>query len=69
MNMYIILEIGKAAYTEFQQKNGTFMETQDAIVVDEIEAHSKDEAYQKLIRSPIHKNKRFHTLVIKEVIL
>ncbi len=49
-------------------KNGDFEETQDAIVVDEVEANSKEEAYYKVINSERHKNKKFHLLIVKEVI-
>ncbi len=67
MNKYLILEIGKSAYTEFKMKNGEFEETQDAILVDEVEANSKEEAYEKVINSPNHKNKSFHILIVKQV--
>lgn len=68
MNKYIFLEIGKSAYTEFKMKNDAFEETQDAILVDEIEANSKEEAYEKVIKSPQHKNKVFNNLIIKQII-
>ncbi|HOI19121.1 MAG TPA: hypothetical protein PLX15_04640 [Candidatus Woesearchaeota archaeon] len=68
MNKYILLEIGKSAYTEFKMKNGEFEETQDAVLVDEIEANSKEEAYEKVINSSQHKNKVFNNLIIKQVI-
>ncbi|MFP4403629.1 MAG: hypothetical protein ACOC3X_03745 [Nanoarchaeota archaeon] len=68
MNEYLVLEIGKSAYTEFKMKNGEFEETQDAILVEEVEANSKEEAYEKVINSPLHKNKVFHLLIVKQVI-
>lgn len=68
MNKYLIIEIGKSAYTEFKMKNGEFEETQDAILVDEIEANSKEEAYESLFHSLQHKNKIFHNLIIRQVI-
>ena len=68
MNKYILVEIGKSAYTEFKMKNREFEETQDAIVVDEIEANSKEEAYEKVINSEVHKNKIFHNLVVRQII-
>jgi len=48
-------------------KNGEFEETQDAILVDEVEANLKEEAYEKVINSPNHKNKSFHILIVKQV--
>lgn len=68
MKKYLLLEIGKSAYTEFKMKNGEFEETQDAILVDEVEANSEKEAYEKVIKSPNHKNKLFHNLIIKQVL-
>ena len=68
MNKYILIEIGKSAYTEFKMKNNEFEETQDAILVDEVEANSKEEAYEKVVNSSIHKNKIFHNLIVKQVI-
>jgi hypothetical protein len=68
MNKYILLEIGKSAYTEFKMKNGEFEETQDAILVDEVEADSKEEAYNLVINSSKHENKIFHNLIVKQVI-
>ncbi len=67
MNKYILIEIGKSAYTEFKMKNGEFEETQDAILVDEVEANSKEEAYNKTINSKQHKNKEFNNLIVKQV--
>ncbi|MBL7055041.1 hypothetical protein ISS05_04755 [Candidatus Woesearchaeota archaeon] len=49
-------------------KNGEFKETQDAILVDEVEAKSKEEAYEKVIKSSQHKNKVFNNLIVKQVI-
>lgn len=68
MKKYLLLEIGKSAYTEFKMVNGEFEETQDAILVDEVKANSKEEAYEKVINSPNHKNKEFHNLIVKQVI-
>jgi len=68
MNRYLLLEIGNSAYTEFKMKNGEFEETQDAILVDEVEANSKEEAYEKVINSPNHKNKIFRNLVVRQVV-
>lgn len=68
MNKYILIEIGKSVYTEFKMKTGEFEETQDAILVDEVEANSKEEAYNKVINSKNHKNKVFHNLIVKQVI-
>ncbi len=68
MNKYLVLEIGKSAYTEFKMKNGNFEETNDAILVDEVEAESKEEAYEKVINRPNHKNKEFHILIVRQVI-
>jgi hypothetical protein len=68
MNKYLILEIGKSAYTEFKMKDGEFEETQDAILVDEVEANSKEEAYEEVINSPNHKDKLFHMLIVKQVL-
>jgi hypothetical protein len=68
MNKYMILEIGKSAYTEFKMKNGKFEETQDVILVDEVEANSKDEAYNIVINHENHKNKLFHWLIVRQII-
>lgn len=68
MNKYLILEIGTSAYTEFKMKDGEFSETQDAILIDEIEANSKEEAYKKIIKSPEHKYKQFDDLMIRQVL-
>ena len=68
MNKYLLLEIGKSTYTEFKMKNGEFEETQDAILVDEVEANSKEEAYEKVINSPNHENREFHNLLVKQII-
>ncbi len=68
MKKYLILEIGKSAYTEFKMKNGEFEEIQDAILVDEVEASSEKEAYDKVIHSKEHENKLFHDLVVREVV-
>jgi hypothetical protein len=67
MNKYLFLEIGKSAYTEFKMKNRDFEETQDAILVDEIEATSEKEAYKKLLNSKQHKNKIFDKIIIREL--
>lgn len=68
MNKYLLLEIGKSAYTEFKMKNGEFEKTQDAILVDEVEADSEEEAYGKVIDSSNHKGKVFHNLIVKQVV-
>ena len=68
MNKYIVLEIGKSAYTEFKMKNDEFEETQDSIVVDEIEANSKKDGYNKVINSKQHKNKKFNNLIVKQIV-
>ncbi len=68
MNKYILLEIGKSAYTEFKMKNNEFEETQDAILVDEVKANSKEEAYQKVINAKQHKNRQFNNLIVRQVI-
>jgi hypothetical protein len=68
MNKYLVLEIGKSAYTEFKMKDGEFMHTEDAILVDEIEANSKDEAYEKLMSLEEHKDKSFDHLIVRQVI-
>jgi len=68
MNKYILLEIGKSAYTEFKMKNNEFEETQDAILVDEVEANSEEEAFQKVINAKQHKKKQFNKLIIRQVI-
>jgi len=68
MKKYLILEIGDSAYTEFKMKNGEFEQTQDAILVDEIEAESKEEAYKLIYRMKNHKNKSFDNLIVKEVV-
>ena len=68
MNKYLLLEIGKSAYTEFKMESGEFEETQDAILVDEVEANSKEEAYEKVIKSIQHKNKVFNNLIVRQVI-
>jgi len=67
MNKYLFLEIGNSAYTEFKMKNGEYKFTEDAILVDEIEANTKEEAYQKLIESDEHKEKEFDNLIIRQV--
>lgn len=47
MKKYFVLEIGNSAYTEFLMKDGEYDETCDAILVDEVEANSKDESYRE----------------------
>jgi hypothetical protein len=37
-------------------------------LVDEVEANSREEAYEKVINSKNHENKLFHNLIIREVI-
>ena len=68
MHTYLLLEIGKSAYTEFKMKNGEFEETQDAILVDEVQANSRQEAYEQVINHPNHKDKIFHNLIVRQVI-
>ncbi len=68
MKKYLLLEIGKSAYTEFKMKNGHFEETEDAILVDVVEANTEDEAYNKVIHSKKHKNKLFDNLIVKELV-
>ena len=68
MNRYLVLEIGKSAYTEFKMKNGEFEETEDAILVDEVEANSKEEAERKVLNDKIHQNKKFHQLMVRQII-
>ncbi|MGE0793705.1 MAG: hypothetical protein AB7V77_06005 [Candidatus Woesearchaeota archaeon] len=68
MKTYFVLEIGKSAYTEFKMKDGTFHQTEDCILVDEIKANSKNEAYEKLIKDELHKNKVFNHLLIVEIV-
>src|SRR3989338_7855674 len=71
MNKYLLLEIGKSAYTEFKMKNGEFEETQDSIVVDEVEADSIEE-YPKVryvlpILIAIRNNKIKETRIIDDI--
>ncbi len=68
MKKYFVLEIGNSAYTEFLMKDGEYDETCDAILVDEVEANSKNEAYEKVINAPEHKNKVFDNLIARRVI-
>ena len=68
MNKYILIEIGKSAYTEFKMKNNEFEETQDGILIDEVEANTKKEAYQKVINSAQHKNRKFDNLIVKQIV-
>lgn len=65
---YLILEIGDSAYTEFKTKHGEFMQTEDAILVDEIQANTEEEAYEMLFNLPEHSHKCFDRLVIKQVV-
>ena len=67
MKRFMILEIGDSAYTEFKTKRGEFEPTQDAMLVDTIEAESKEEAFEELYKSENHKNKEFDRLMICEV--
>jgi len=69
MNTYMLLEIGKSAYTEFKMKNGEFQETQDAILIDEVTANSAEEALEKVITHPNHKYKEFHNLIVRQIIV
>ena len=68
MNKYLVLEIGKSAYTEFKMKDGEFEHTEDAILVDEIEANTKEEAYEKVLHAEEHQNKEFHRLIVKQIV-
>jgi hypothetical protein len=68
MKEYIIYEIGRSAYTEFLMKDDNFEETQDCIVVDFVKANSKNEAYDIVINADEHKNKKFHKLVVKQIL-
>ncbi|MCH8520012.1 MAG: hypothetical protein LAT82_04630 [Nanoarchaeota archaeon] len=67
MKRFIILEIGDSAYTEFRMKGGEFETTQDAILIDSIDANSKEEALEKLYLNLNHKDKDFDRLMICEV--
>ena len=66
MKKYLVLEIGKSAYTEFKMKNGNYEKTEDAILIDEIEATSKEEAVNIILKN--NKNRVFDKLVAREVI-
>ncbi|MFP4402144.1 MAG: hypothetical protein ACLFPL_02835 [Candidatus Nanoarchaeia archaeon] len=68
MKRFMILEIGRACYTEFKTKKGEFEPTQDAVLVDTIEAESKEEALQKMYLNSNHKEKEFDRLMICEVV-
>lgn len=68
MKEFIIYESGRSAYTEFLMKNGEFEETEDCIVVDFVKANSKDEAYDMVLNADEHKNKKFHRLVVKQIL-
>ncbi|MBN1175408.1 hypothetical protein JXA48_02070 [Candidatus Woesearchaeota archaeon] len=68
MSRYIILEIGKSAYTEFKKKSGDFEETCDAILVDDLDADSKEDAYNQMFSKEEHSDKDFDQLVVLEVV-
>ena len=63
---YIALEIGKSAYTEFKTKSGDFKTTCDAILIDEIEANSEEEAYEKIINS--NQDRLFDNIILKRAL-
>ena len=67
MKQFMILEIGDSAYTEFKMKNGEFEPTEDAVLIDTIEANSKEEALKKMYVNKQHKDKDFHRLMICEI--
>ena len=64
---YIVLEIGKSAYTEFKSKSGKFYESDDAIVVDTIYAASEQDACAKIIASESDEDREFDDLVAHEL--
>ena len=63
---YIALEIGKSAYTEFKTRLGDFKTTDDAILIDEIEADSEEEAYKKIVNS--NEYRLFDNIIVKRVL-
>ncbi len=67
MTEYIVLEVGKAARTEFLMKNGEFVETEDAVVIGRVEAGSKEEAIDLAVSLPYCKNREFDNLVAYEL--
>lgn len=67
MSQYLVLEIGRSAYTEFKMKNGRFAHTEDAILVEQVEANSEEEAYSLVLNSEDHKDKEFHRLMVKKL--
>ena len=68
MKQFMVLEIGRACYTEFRMKNGEFESFEDAVLIDTIEADSKEEALEQLYKNPNHKDKEFDRLMICEVV-
>lgn len=68
MKRFMILEIGRACYSEFRMKNGEFETTEDAVLIESIEANSSEEALEKMYANKEHKDKDFHRLMICEVV-
>ena len=64
----MVLEIGDSAYTEFKMKRGGFEPTEDAVLIESIEANSSEEALKKMYANKQHKDKDFHRLMICEVV-
>lgn len=52
MSKYMVLEIGKSCQTEFKNKESSdFDSSDDAVLIDTVEANSKQEAIDKIINS------------------
>lgn len=52
MSKYMVLEKGESCYTEFLNKeHGDFDSSDDAVLIDTVEANSKQEAIDKIINS------------------
>jgi hypothetical protein len=68
MHTYLVFEIGKSAYAEFKMKSGEFAPTDDAILVDEVQATSKEDAILAVLNSEKHEDKVFYSLIARRVL-
>ncbi|MFW5852974.1 MAG: hypothetical protein ACOCUR_03005 [Nanoarchaeota archaeon] len=49
-------------------KDGEYKKAEDAILIDEVEANSKEEACNIVLNSEEHKDKVFDKLVAREIV-
>ena len=67
--IFIGIEIGKSAYTEFKMRGGEFEFTDDGIFLGSVEANDKDEAIEKIKGLECNKDRSFDHVVVFEVCL